>query len=298
MDVRKLRRSMGYAIQGVGLFPHMTVAQNVAVVPRLLGWDTRRTSARVDELLEMVGLASAQYGRRFPQQLSGGEAQRVGVARALAADPPVLLMDEPFGAVDPLTRERLQTEFLAIQDGLRKTVLLVTHDLDEAIRLTDRLAIMEAGRLVQYDTPEAVLAKPANQFVKDFVGTDRSLRRLSRRLVAGVMRPAVTVGLDDSPLEALSGRESYRCLWVVNEHHVLVGWADGEDLLRKSSVAEAAHMAAADDISVRDTASLRDALSRMLGLGFRYLPVVDGQGLLLGELALSDVEKGAREAEP
>jgi osmoprotectant transport system ATP-binding protein len=159
----KLRLSIGYAIQSVGLFPHLTVAQNIAVVPQLLHWEKGRVARRTAELLELVGLDAAEYSHKYPAQLSGGEAQRIGVARALAADPPIMLMDEPFGAVDPLTRERLQAQFLRIQQELKKTIVLVTHDLDEAIRLADRVAIMEAGRLVQYDTPETILSQPANR---------------------------------------------------------------------------------------------------------------------------------------
>lgn len=171
----ELRRRIGYAIQGVGLFPHWTVRQNVGVVPGLLEWNKARTDERVEELLALVGLDHAEYGPKYPDELSGGEAQRVGVARALAADPPVLLMDEPFGAVDPLTRDHLQAEFIAIQKRLRKTVLFVTHDMHEAVRLGDRVAVMRAGELVQYDTPERVVAYPADEFVANFVGRVRVL---------------------------------------------------------------------------------------------------------------------------
>ncbi len=184
-----LRRRIGYAIQGVGLFPHWTVFQNIGCVPWLLHWDKPRIAARVRELLDLVGLDAAEYSAKYPSQLSGGEAQRVGVARALAADPPVLLMDEPFGAVDPLTRERLQSEFLAIQHKLRKTVLFVTHDLDEAIRVADRIALMRDGALMQHDCVERVIAYPANEFVREFVGTERALKRLSLAHVAEEMGP-------------------------------------------------------------------------------------------------------------
>lgn len=190
VPVQTLRRGIGYAIQGVGLFPHWTVERNIGVVPGLLGWDAPRVAARVSELLEMVGLAPASYLRKYPDELSGGEAQRVGVARALAADPPVLLMDEPFGAVDPLTRDHLQTEFAAIQRSLRKTVLFVTHDMDEAVRLGDRIAVMREGRLVQADTPERVLAYPADDFVAGFVGQERALKRLSLAPVREALGPA------------------------------------------------------------------------------------------------------------
>ncbi|MBK7473706.1 MAG: ATP-binding cassette domain-containing protein [Betaproteobacteria bacterium] len=178
MDAVELRRGIGYVIQQVGLFPHLTIAENIATVPRLLGWDAARTDKRIDELLELVALAPVTYRDRFPRDLSGGQKQRVGVARALAADPPVMLMDEPFGAIDPITRTRLQDEFLRIQARLKKTVVFVTHDLDEAIRMGDRIAILREGRVVQYDTPEAILARPANAFVEEFVGQDRALKRL------------------------------------------------------------------------------------------------------------------------
>jgi len=189
LRAEELRRGIGYAIQGVGLFPHWSVRQNIGTVPRLLGWDAKRIDERCVELLELVGLDAQRYLDAYPDELSGGEAQRVGVARALAADPPVLLMDEPFGAVDPLTRDRLQREFLSIQRRLRKTVVFVTHDIDEAVRLGDRIAIMREGRLVQYDIPERVLAYPADEFVAGFVGGERALKRLSLAPLRTVMRP-------------------------------------------------------------------------------------------------------------
>jgi osmoprotectant transport system ATP-binding protein len=190
-DPVSLRRGIGYVIQQVGLFPHLDVAANVATVPRLLGWDRRRTDARVDELLELVGLEPATYRHRRPDELSGGQRQRVGVARALAADPPVLLMDEPFGAVDPVTRNRLQDEFLRLQHRLRRTVVLVTHDIDEALRLGDRLAVLATGgRLEQYGTPADVLARPATPFVADFVGGGRTLRRLGLLSATDAIAPA------------------------------------------------------------------------------------------------------------
>lgn len=189
MPPEELRRGIGYAIQGVGLFPHWTVHENIGTVPWLQGWDQPRIDARVRELLEIVGLDPERYDSAYPDELSGGEAQRVGVARALAADPPVLLMDEPFGAVDPLTRDKLQREFLGIQARLKKTVVFVTHDIDEAVRLGDRIAVMRDGRLAQYDIPERVLAYPADDFVRGFVGSERALKRLSLITVSDVMTP-------------------------------------------------------------------------------------------------------------
>jgi osmoprotectant transport system ATP-binding protein len=180
-DVTELRRGIGYVIQNVGLFPHMTVADNVATVPRLLGWSRAQQRARVAELLELVGL-EPEYAKRYPSQLSGGQRQRVGLARALAADPPLMLMDEPFGALDPITRDRLQIELLRLHEEVRKTIIFVTHDIDEAIKLGDRIAIMgEGGVLAQYDTPDRLLAHPADDFVARFVGVDRGLKRLALR---------------------------------------------------------------------------------------------------------------------
>jgi osmoprotectant transport system ATP-binding protein len=178
-DPVELRRRIGYVIQQVGLFPHQSIAHNVGTVPRLLGWDKGRVDARVDELLELVGLEPALYRDRYPGQLSGGQQQRVGVARALAADPPVLLMDEPFGAIDPVTRTRLQEEFLRLQQELRKTIVFVTHDIDEAVKLGDRIALLNVGGVLeQYDTPAQILGAPATEFVASFVGSNRALKRL------------------------------------------------------------------------------------------------------------------------
>jgi osmoprotectant transport system ATP-binding protein len=190
MDGVELRRGIGYVIQQVGLFPHLTIADNVATVPRLLGWDEVKVSHRVDELLGLVDLDPGTYRHRFPRDLSGGQKQRVGVARALAADPPVMLMDEPFGAIDPITRARLQDEFLAILKRLKKTIVFVTHDLDEAIKMGDRIALLRDGKVVQYDTPETILARPANRFAEEFVGQDRALKRLSLHTVGSRMVPA------------------------------------------------------------------------------------------------------------
>ena len=180
MSGTQLRRKIGYAIQQIGLFPHRTIAENIATVPGLLGWEKGRIRSRVDELLELVGLDPDDYRDRYPAELSGGQQQRVGVARAMAADPPIMLMDEPFGAVDPITRERLQDEFLRIQEDIKKTIVFVTHDIDEAIKMGDKIAILkQGGFLAQYETPEEILANPNSEFVASFVGNDRILKRLS-----------------------------------------------------------------------------------------------------------------------
>ena len=188
-DAVSLRRSIGYVIQSIGLFPHMTIFENVEVVPSLLGWDREKKRSRAAELLHVVGLEPDKFGDRYPKQLSGGQQQRVGIARALAADPQILLMDEPFGAVDPITRERLQAEFLRIQSEIHKTILFVTHDIDEAVKLADRICLMRDGKVEQYATPEELLGNPVSDFVRDFVGADRELKRLGRVSVASLMRP-------------------------------------------------------------------------------------------------------------
>ncbi|MET8085214.1 ABC transporter ATP-binding protein [Micromonospora sp. NPDC005197] len=214
VDPVRLRRRIGYVIQNVGLFPHQTVRANVATVPGLLRWSRDRTRARVDELLDLVGLDPAQFGRRYPHELSGGQRQRVGVARALAADPVVLLMDEPFSAVDPIVRARLQEEFLRLQAEVRKTIVLVTHDLDEAVRLGDRIAVLsQGGHLEQYDTPAALLGAPATPFVREFVGADRGIRRLAvtpldreslEPVPPGAAADLPTVALDGTAYDALA----------------------------------------------------------------------------------------------
>ncbi len=268
----ELRRGIGYAIQSVGLFPHLTVAENIAVVPKLLGWQKPKIEARVMELLELIGLEPNRYASTYPKSLSGGQAQRVGVARALAADPTVLLFDEPFGAVDPLTRERLQNEFLELQKRLKKTVVFVTHDIDEAIKLSDRIAIMKDGKLEQYATPEQMLEQPANAFVRDFIGADRGLKRLARVSVREVMLPSTGVKLEDQQFQTAS-------VFVVDSGGVLRGWRDP-----KFQDAFSAHNW--QDISVLENASVREALSRMISLGFQVIPVVGESGVLKGELTL------------
>jgi len=286
----ELRRSMGYVIQNVGLFPHMKVADNISVVPRLLKWEKQKINNRIEELLVLVGLDPQQYYSKYPSELSGGEAQRIGVARALAADPPILLMDEPFGAVDPLNREKLQSQFLNIQKKLHKTIVMVTHDLDEAIRLADRIAIMRSGELIQYDTPEEILTNPSGKFVRDFVGTDRALKRLSRMKVEIFMHPAHSIGINESLDSAKIACRQCRWLWVVDELNRLKGWVDMAMLGNSASLIEAMATGDKAEIAVTADSSLRETLSRMLGQGFQTVPVVDEEGRLTGEMVLSDIE--------
>jgi osmoprotectant transport system ATP-binding protein len=208
MSGTQLRRKIGYAIQQIGLFPHRTIADNIATVPGLLGWDKGRIRERVHELLELVGLDPNDYRARYPAELSGGQQQRVGVARAMAADPPIMLMDEPFGAVDPITRERLQDEFLRIQQNIKKTIVFVTHDIDEAIKMGDKIAILkQGGVLAQYDTPENILSSPNSEFVSSFVGADRVLKRLALTRV-GEMSLEPANGADGLPV--IDGRMTVR----------------------------------------------------------------------------------------
>ncbi|MDX6442245.1 MAG: osmoprotectant transport system ATP-binding protein [Gaiellaceae bacterium] len=239
LDVTELRRGIGYVIQQVGLFPHMTVETNVGTVPRLLGWPKQRIRERTAELLELVGLDPAQDGPRYPAQLSGGQRQRVGLARALAANPPLMLMDEPFGAIDPIVRARLQDEFLRLQQELRKTVLFVTHDIDEAIKVGDRIAIFrEGGKLAQYDTPETILRHPADDFVAEFVGADRALKALALRalgdLELGPPRDGPRAAVDTSLRDALALliAEHADVLAVVDAGGTVVGSVSKDDLLR------------------------------------------------------------------
>ena len=251
----ELRRRMGYVIQQIGLFPHLNVAENVATVPRLLGWDKHRVRDRVAELLDLVGLDPGTYAKRWPHELSGGQRQRVGVARALGADPPVLLMDEPFGAIDPVTRHRLQGEFLDLQHRVRKTVVFVTHDLEEAVRLGDRIALLsEGGRLEQYATPGELLGAPATAFVADFVGSDRSLRRLA--VVPVKSEDAQAIGPDDNAEAIVSGPrvqvgDSLRdaLVAILDSPGAVVALADGGDIvgvLRPDDVHAAARRSLAD----------------------------------------------------
>jgi osmoprotectant transport system ATP-binding protein len=209
LETTELRRGIGYVIQQIGLFPHMTVESNIGTVPRLLGWDKQRIRARSHELLELVGLDPDEHAKRYPSQLSGGQRQRVGLARAMAADPPLMLMDEPFGAIDPITRERLQNDFLRLHREIRKTVVFVTHDVDEAIKMGDRIAILrEGGVLAQFDTPENILAAPADDFVAQFVGEDRGLKRLALKTLDEVELQPVPADTNGTP--TCPGRTSLR----------------------------------------------------------------------------------------
>ncbi|CAA9395115.1 MAG: ABC transporter, ATP-binding protein (cluster 13, osmolytes) [uncultured Quadrisphaera sp.] len=280
-DPVALRRRIGYVIQQVGLFPHLTVAANVATVPDLLGWDARRTRARTAELLELVGLPQETFGRRYPHELSGGQRQRVGVARALAADPPVLLMDEPFGAVDPIARDRLQVEFRRIQAELGKTVLFVTHDIDEAVILADRIAVFsQGGVLEQYASPTQVLGDPANEFVADFVGSDRGLRRLAVTPieVADLEHPP-TVLVTDTAAEARAAIDGASVPYaiVLDARGELLGWVSERHLADAGGAGgTVADRARRFETTVALGDSLRRGLGEIVQHDAGWLPVLDG----------------------
>ncbi|MEP6798437.1 MAG: ATP-binding cassette domain-containing protein [Lapillicoccus sp.] len=302
VDPVALRRRIGYVIQASGLFPHQRVRQNVMTVPTLLGWDKKRARARADELLELVGLDPATFGERYPHELSGGQQQRVGVARALGADPDVLLMDEPFGAVDPIQRDRLQSQFRSIQADLGKTVLLVTHDIDEAVRLADRIAVLSVGgKLEQVASPAAVLGTPANDFVADFVGSDRGLRRLAVTPIEpeDLERPPTVLPTDTvAQAREVVARADEPFAVVVDEGGMLRGWVGEREL--HESVGGTAHVGDRlrrfeEVAQVGDT--LRRALAEIVQHDAGWLPVVDGDRYL-GVLTPSSVHAALRRAIP
>jgi osmoprotectant transport system ATP-binding protein len=294
MDAVELRRGIGYVIQQVGLFPHWTVAENVATVPRLLRWDHRRVADRVEEMLALVGLDPSRFAQRYPRELSGGQRQRAGVARALAADPPVLLMDEPFGSIDPITRDRLQGEFLRLQRQLHKTVVFVTHDIDEAVRMGDRIALLaEGGRLQQYDTPAKILGSPATDFVADFVGADRGLRRLSVTSVAteDLEHPPVVVNSDQLG-DAARVLEADHDRWavVVDASGAPRGWITADDTGGSGPVYARVRPT---DPTVPVGSTLRQALSEMLQHDTGWVPVVEN-GRYVGVLTPESVYAALR----
>ncbi|WIY81459.1 ABC transporter ATP-binding protein [Propionimicrobium sp. PCR01-08-3] len=266
MNADNLRRHIGYVIQGGGLLPHMTVAANIALVPKMLHWPADRIDDRIEELMELISLDSASYRDRYPRELSGGQQQRIGVARALAADPPVLLMDEPFGAVDPLTRQRLQDELLEIQATLHKTIVLVTHDFDEAIKLGDWIAILSEGaHIVQYDTPERILAAPANEFVEGFIGGGAGLKQLTLNRVRDAdLWPAVTCNPGDDARTVLTRMKEagdHNHVVVLDRHNRPLSWPSRQQVERMTTIPDRKDPALA---TVSEESTLTDALSSML----------------------------------
>ncbi len=290
-DPDDLRRRIGYVIQGAGLFPHYTVAENIAIVPNLLGWSKDRVRARVEELLELVNLEPATYRDRYPRELSGGQQQRVGVARALAADPPVLLMDEPFGAVDPITRQRLQDELLRLQEELRKTIVFVTHDFDEACKVGDRIAILDVGsRIVQYDTPEAILAAPADEFVEGFVGAGATLKQLSLTRVRDVdlHDAAVAHVRDDAPVAVARAQElGRRWVLVLDAQDRPQRWVSLRDLERRQNLGDVTRDESLEVVG--SAATLNDALDEMLTSSHGVVVVTGRRNRYQGVIRLETV---------
>ena len=290
LDADTLRRSIGYAIQAFGLFPHMTVAQNVGTVPRLLKWKKPRIRARVDEMLELVGLDPSDYRDRYPAQLSGGQQQRVGVARALAADPPVLLMDEPFGAVDPITRSSLQGELLRLQDDLRKTIVFVTHDFNEAVRLGDKIAVLGPGSSVlQFDTPEAILTNPADDTVSGFIGDDAALKTLTLRRVGDVdLGEATTARASDDPAEFATRLRGSGDEWVVvlDDAGRPLRWVRGDTVARMPDLRSGGLPVVG---SVTVDSSLQEALDGLLSTASATTVVVDRDGVYRGTIGIDDL---------
>jgi len=295
VDGNELRRNMGYAIQEIGLFPHMTVGKNIETVPALKGWPKAERKRRTDELLELVRMTPEEFKVKYPSELSGGQRQRVGLARALGSDPPILLMDEPFGAIDPITRAELQNEFLRIQQEIKKTIIFVTHDIYEAIKMGDKIALMKEGRLVQYGSPADLIYRPKDKFVEDFVGVDRALKGLQLIRVKEVMTASPPTIKTDEKLIAAEERmkhEGIDWLVVVDDDGKFLGWLSLSDLGKGERVSEAMRPS-----SVTATANtvLNEALSLMLSSGLITLAVVDRDNRPEGVLSFDDIRRGLSE---
>jgi len=296
MDVNELRRNIGYAIQEIGLFTHMTVGQNIETVPVLKGWSKTTRRERAEQLLRLVRLNPDEFIDKYPNELSGGQRQRVGVARALGADPPILLMDEPFGAIDPINRVELQSEFLKIQEQIKKTIIFVTHDIYEAIKMGDKIALMKDGILVQYDTPANLLYRPKDEFVEGFVGADRALKGLQLIRVKEVMTDSKSTVKPEDTVETARARmkqDGSDALPVIGDDGAIVGWVGIEDLDNGQTV---------QDIVIPSTATvtvnsvLNEALSLMLSSGLKTLPVIGEGAKLLGILSFDAIQKALQEA--
>jgi osmoprotectant transport system ATP-binding protein len=292
MNPIQLRRSIGYVIQEIGLFPHMTIAENIATVPRLLEWDEARISRRVDELLEMMDMEPYEYRDRFPRELSGGQRQRIGVARAMAVDPHVMLMDEPFGAIDPITRDRLQNEFLRLQQRIRKTIIFVTHDIDEAIKIGDKIAILDVGGvLAQFGPPGEILSYPASRFVEDFVGADRALKWLNLVRVDEVMDEHPTLVFDTQNVQEVSQMMTEKDLdfvYVIGADRSLKGYVNLKDLKGKEGWVDSFVIPAA--VSIQMGTTLRDSLSEMLASDYASACVVDEAERVRGLVELDTIQ--------
>ncbi|CAN5321867.1 betaine/proline/choline family ABC transporter ATP-binding protein [soil metagenome] len=300
----QLRRRIGYVIQQIGLFPHVTIADNIATVPKMLGWKKDRINQRVDELLETVGMDPGNYRNRYPKELSGGQRQRVGVARAMSADPDVMLMDEPFGAIDPITRDRLQNEFLRLQEQIKKTIIFVTHDIDEAIKMGDRIAILrEQSHVAQFDTPERILVSPADDFVADFIGRGASLKRLSLSRVRDVelhQWPTTHAGASHDEVRRLLEASDKTAVLVLDDQKRPMKWVNAEHLQRASDGTDLGDIGLPAEAVVQPNATLSDTLNEMLTARYSTAIVVDSSNAYQGIVdidTINDTVRSMRHAE-
>ena len=291
----QLRRNIGYVIQQIGLFPNMTIEENICVVPKLLGWDTKKAKTRAAELLDLVGLDSKQFLQRYPKELSGGQQQRVGVIRALAADPPVMLMDEPFGAIDPINREVIQDEFLKMQAELKKTIMFVSHDIDEAVKMGDKIAIFRTGKIEQYDDPDRILAHPINPFVADFVGADRTLKRLRLVNAEEVLNPDAPAFARSTEARDVSQKlmdQGERIGVVIDSEHKPVGFVTADEI--SGSTGDIGHIAHKLPASVPMRADLRAVVSEMFAHDTMWLACTDDEGRFVGVITQPAVTAALR----
>lgn len=285
MDTIELRRNIGYVIQNIGLFPNMTIAENIATIPKLKGWDHSRIAEKVENLLEIVNLPAKEFMNRYPRELSGGQQQRIGVARGMAADPPIMLMDEPFGAIDPINREHLQDEFLKIQAKVQKTIVFVTHDIDEAIKMGDKICLLRSGKLVQFASPEKLLTEPINEFAKDFVGGDRTLKRLNLLKIKTAMKPDPPVIIQNESIEtakSMLAELKLDHLIVVDNDKRLIGLVDEEELTKKAD--KVGDLTQPTEAVSQVSSSLKDGLSEIFTHELGYVIVVDEDKKVLGTL--------------
>lgn len=291
LNQNELRRGIGYAIQNIGLFPHRTVAENITTVPTLLNWPKDKKRKRAEELLRLVGMDPEIYLDRYPSELSGGQQQRIGVARCLGADPPILLMDEPFGAIDPITRSKLQDEFLKIQAKIKKTIAFVTHDINEAIKMGDKIALMRQGELVQYADPATLLGSPKDEFVRNFIGADRVLKGLRLLRAKDVMQtPPLTVTVGEDPVQVKARMESQKLLWsmLTEDNGRFLGWVTAEDLQEGKSIRDV--MLPPTVTAIPDT-PLNEALSMMLNSAIGTLAVLDDDQKMIGVLSFQSIRE-------
>ncbi|MFP3974674.1 MAG: betaine/proline/choline family ABC transporter ATP-binding protein [Chloroflexota bacterium] len=297
MNENQLRRDIGYAIQNIGLFPHMTVGQNIETVPQLKNWPKEKRHERAKELLKLMELDPEEFINKYPDELSGGQAQRIGVARCLGADPPILLMDEPFGAIDPITRSRLQDEFLKIQQGIKKTIIFVTHDIYEAIKMGDKIVLMNQGEIIQHDTPAGILYRPQTEFVEGFVGTDRAVKGLQlvrvKEVTGGSPSPVKATDSVDIARERME-EKGINWVAVADEGDKFLGWAESQHLENGKIVEE---VMSTSDVVISPDVVLNEALSLMLTHGLLALPIIEKKsGKLQGIISFDDIRETLKEA--